>query len=215
MRLIQRKETWVLTAQGWLFTLGVVTTLLFFSLTHIHSFLAPTSPVKADILVVEGWMPDYALKSAMDEFEKGGYQKITTTGIPIELGFYLAQYKTYAELSEATLLALGFPSDQLVAVPGQNVLKERTVASAKALRQWIAQSNMKIKSINLYSFDVHTRRSWLVFKKVLAPEIKVGVIAAESQMYDPNHWWVYSEGVRSIISEAIAYLYARIVNLKG
>ncbi len=69
--------------------------------------------------------------------------------------------------------------------------------------------------MNLYSFDVHSRRSWLIFKKVLAPEIKVGIVAVKSQIYDPKHWWIYSEGVRSIFSEAIAYMYARIVNWEG
>jgi acyl-CoA synthetase (AMP-forming)/AMP-acid ligase II len=215
MRLIERKEVWVLTAHGWLVILGCVIALMLFLFTHIHSFLAPTSPIKADILVVEGWMEDYAIKSAIKEFEKGRYQKVITTGTPVQLGYYLSQYKTTAELAAATLMALGFAPDKVVSVSAPEVVRNRTAASAAALREWIAKSDLKVKSINLYSYDVHTRRSWLVFKQALEPEIKVGVIAVEPYNYNPKQWWISSAGVRSIIAETIAYLYARIVSWKA
>jgi hypothetical protein len=212
MRLIQRKEVWLPTIQGWLFILVFVLVLMLFTANHIHRFLAPNSPLKADVLVVEGWIEDYALESAMKEFQRGGYQKLITTGTPLEQGFYLSEYKTSAELAAATLIALGFAPDQLVAVPAPQVLRNRTAASAVALSEWISQSNLKIKSINLYSSDVHARRSWLMFKQALAPKIQVGVISVDSDSYNPKQWWIYSAGVRSIISEAIAYLYARLVS---
>lgn len=212
MRLIQRKEVWLPTIQGWLFILGCVLALILFTVNHIHSFLAPNSPLKADVLVVEGWIEDYALESAMQEFQRGGYQKLITTGTPLEQGHYLSEYKTTAEVSAATLIALGFSPDQLVAVPAPKVMRDRTAASAIALREWLSQSNLKIKSINLYSSDVHARRSWLMFKQALAPKIQVGVISVDSDSYNPKQWWIYSAGVRSIISEAIAYLYARLVS---
>ncbi|HEY9611514.1 YdcF family protein [Allocoleopsis sp.] len=212
MPLIQRKEVWLPTIQGWLFIFVLVLALMLFIANHAHRFLAPNFPIKADVLVVEGWMEDYALKSAMQEFKRGGYQKLITTGTPLEQGYYLSEYKTNAELSAATLIALGFPPDQLVAVPAPEVLRNRTAASAIALREWISQSNLKIKSINLYSSDVHARRSWLLFKQALAPKIQVGVISVDSDSYNPKQWWIYSAGVRSIISEAIAYLYARLVS---
>jgi len=155
MPLIQRKEVWVLTASGWLFILVCSSALMLFLLAHIHSFLAPKFPIKADILVVEGWMEDYALKSAIEEFEKGGYQRLITTGTPVRLGYYLSQYKTTAELAAATLTALGFDADKLVIVSAPEVLRNRTAASAVALREWIAQSGLNVKSINLYSYDVH------------------------------------------------------------
>ncbi len=212
MPLIQRKEVWLPTIQGWLFILVLVLAFMLFTVNHIHRFLAPNFPIKADVLVVEGWMEDYAIKSAMQEFKQGGYQKLITTGSPLEQGYYLSQYKTTAELSAATLIALGFDPDQLVAVSAPNVVRNRTAASAVALREWLRQSNLKIKSINLYSSDVHARRSWLMFKQALAPDIQVGVISVDSDSYNPKQWWIYSAGVRSIIAETIAYLYARLVS---
>lgn len=212
MRLIQRKEIWLPTIQGWLFILVFFMALMLFTANHIHRFLAPNFPLKADVLVVEGWIEDYALESAMKEFQQGGYQKLITTGTPLEQGYYLSEYKTTAELAAATLIALGFAPEQLVTVPAPKVLRNRTAASAVALGEWISQSKLNIKSINLYSSDVHARRSWLLFKQALAPQIQVGVISVDSDSYNPKQWWIYSAGVRSIISEAIAYFYARLVS---
>lgn len=214
IRLIQRREIWTLTVQGWLFTFISIATLLFFTVTHIHSFLAVTSPIKAEVLVVEGWMPDYGLKQALAEFESGSYRQIITTGIPLEQGFYLSQYKDYANLAAATFRALGLESERVIPVAAPDVTKDRTYASAIALQQWLSKSNIKFKSINLYTHDVHARRSWLLFKQALAPDTKVGVIAAQPLNYDPKRWWRYSSGVRKVIDEFIAYIYARFISWK-
>lgn len=215
MRATARKKKWVLAFQACLITLACIAISMVLLLTHIHSFLAPSNPIQAEVLVVEGWIPDFALKKAMTEFHRGGYQKLITTGLPLERGFYLAQYKTFAELAAATLIELGFDRDKLVVVPAPNAIKNRTIASAVALHQWIDNSNLKISAINLFTFDVHARRSWLIFRQALAPKIKVGVIAVEPLAYSPKQWWISSEGVRAVIGEAIAYIYARFVDWRA
>lgn len=213
--LIHRQEKWTLTAKGWGVAIVCAATLIIFTITHIHPFLAVTSPIKADVLVVEGWLPDYAIKNALTEFESGSYRKIITTGGPLPTGYYLAEYKNFADLAAATLKALGLEKEKLVAVPAPDVIKDRTYASAMAFRQWLSNSDLKIKSINLYTFDAHARRSWLLFKQVFASKIKVGVIAAQSQEYAPKNWWTSSEGVRQVIAETIAYIYASFGNWKA
>jgi hypothetical protein len=53
-------------------------------------YLSPNHPVvDADILVVEGWLPDSALKMAVREFHKGSYKMIITTGFPFRQGVLL------------------------------------------------------------------------------------------------------------------------------
>lgn len=184
-------------------------------LTNIHPFLAVNAPIKADILVVEGWLPDYAIESAIAEFKKGEYRQLITTGVPLSKGFYLAEYKNYAALTAATCVALGFDKNKVVAVPAASVVKHRTAASAIALRDWLAASTIKVESINLYSFGPHARRSWIVFQQVLNPAIKVGIIAAEPQDYNSQEWWKSSDGFRTVIGEIIAYIYARFVDWKA
>jgi DUF218 domain len=212
--LIRRREMWAITREGWVIAMMGLIIFTIFMLKNIHPFLAVNSPIKADILVVEGWLPDYAIESAIAEFNKGGYSQLITTGSPLSKGYYLAEYKNYAELTAATCIALGFDRDKVVAVPAASVVKHRTAASAIALRDWLSSSALKVNSINLYSLGTHARRSRKIFKEVLNPEIKVGIIAAETQDYNSQEWWTSSEGFRIVTGEIIAYIYARFVDWK-
>lgn len=213
--LIVRQEIWILTIQGWIVTILLITSLLIFALNNVQPFLAVTSPIDADILVVEGWIPDYALEQALIEFEKGSYRQIITTGIPLERGSYLAEYKSNAFVAAATLKKLGVSPEKVIAVAAPAKIKDRTLAAAVALKKWLLETNPKLESINLYTYDVHTRRSWLLFKKALAPHVKVGAIASITLDYEPKSWWKSSAGVRAVLDEFIAYLYARFVSWKA
>jgi hypothetical protein len=48
---------------------------------YLSGYLSKSEQVKANILVVEGWLPDYALRLAYDEFQKNKYDFIITTGL--------------------------------------------------------------------------------------------------------------------------------------
>ena len=37
----------------------------------------------------------------------------------------------------------------------------------------------------------------------------VGIIAVANADYNPKQWWRYSDGVREVIGESIAYIYAK------
>ncbi|ARV59123.1 cytosine deaminase [Nostocales cyanobacterium HT-58-2] len=215
IRLIKRQEMWTLTVQGWVSAIFSGALFMMFTVTHIHPFLAITSPIKADALVVEGWLTDEALQQAVAEFSTGSYRQIFTTGGPVERGYYLVEHKNYAEIAAATLKKLGVQEEKLVVVPAPRAIRDRTLASATAFRQWLSTSNEPLESINLFTNDAHARRSWLIYKQILAPKIKVGVIAANPSDYNPKKWWVSSEGVRTVISETIAYTYALFVNWRA
>ncbi|BBD60537.1 hypothetical protein NIES2109_33350 [Nostoc sp. HK-01] len=213
MRLIQRQEIWTLTAQGWALLLTILAATIFFVIHNLYPFLAVTSPIKsADALVIDGWISDYALEQAAAEFQAGSYRQIFTIGSKIEQGFYLSEYNNFAEIAANTLSKLGVPEEKLIVVPAFNVVRDRTNASALALLQHISDKNLQIDSINLFTTDAHARRSWLIFKKIFTPKIQVGIISAKPQDYDPQKWWNSSQGVRVVMSEAIAYIYARLIN---
>ncbi|HAA28099.1 MAG TPA: cytosine deaminase [Cyanobacteria bacterium UBA8553] len=214
MKLIYRQEIWVPTAQGWLLLITCVAAVVLFLQTHIYSFLALNRPIKADILVIEGWMQDDGFKEVIREFERGDYQKLITIGPSLHEGYHLSIYKNFAERGAAVLSKLGFDPNKVIAVETPYVHANRTYGSAVALRQWILNSDLKIKSLNLYTFDVHSRRNWLIFNKTFAPEIQVGVIALKPFSYDPQRWWTSSTGVKAVIFETIAYIYAQFVNWK-
>ena len=180
-----------------------------------YSFLAVNAPVKADILVVEGWMTDEYHKGVVALFRKGGYRQILTTGGPLRRGHYLIQYRTYAELTAASLRALGVPKDRVHAVPAPAVKRNRTYRSAKAVQAWLDSHGLNRVSVNVVTLGAHARRTRLLYRMAMGPEHPVGVIPLTAESFDPARWWRYSAGVRLVIGEMVGYLYARLLFIPG
>ena len=51
-----------------------------------YGFFSESHPVSAEILVVEGWLPEDALDQACDEFIRNKYKLLITTGFPFTKG---------------------------------------------------------------------------------------------------------------------------------
>jgi hypothetical protein len=177
---------------------------------NIHQFLAKNAPIDADILVVEGWLPDYAIDVALDKFRQGSYDRVVTIGGPISRGSYLFKYQTFAELAAATLQERGLDPQYLLAVPYCTESTNRTYDTATDLKVWLHSAQLQFNSIDLLTLGTHSRRSWILFKKAFEPEVKIGTIAVEPLHYDSRQWWKSSEGARTILSEFIAYIYTRL-----
>ena len=207
---LQRRECLLPTWRGWLVLLFAIAALVVFSIRGAYSFLTVNDPVDSSALVVEGWLPDYALQEAIMEFGRGHYRRIFVTGGPLDNGAPLSEYRTFAELGAATLLRLGLNTNAVQAVPAPKVRLDRTYASAMALKSWLGSHEVADTNFNVISLGPHSRRSRLLFEKALGKGYKVGIIAIENQEYDAKQWWASSAGVRSMLDEIIAYVYARL-----
>ena len=127
------------------------------------------------------------------------------------MGAHLSAYQTYAQLGAATLIKLGLNSNVVQAVPAPFVRHDRTYLSAVTLKKWLLEHDIVLTRIQLISYGPHARRSRLLFQKALGKDVAIGVIPIPSREYDAQHWWLYSAGVRSVIGEGSAYLYARFL----
>jgi hypothetical protein len=206
--LLQRRECLVPTWQGLFLFILLGAGFLSIALLNIQPFLTLTEPVKAEVLVVEGWVPDYVLEKAVVEFERGHYSKLFVTGGPIEEGGMLSEYKTFADLGAAILVKMGVSSSVIEAVPAPSVRRDRTYASALALKSRLHQQSPGVTGINLVSIGVHARRSHRLFQMAFGNDVRVGIIAIENRNYSNEPWWKYSDGVRTVIDELFAYIYA-------
>lgn len=184
--------------------------LIVYIIRGAYSFLAINDPVYNGALVVEGWLPDYALQQAITEFKRDHYSKIFVTGGPVEHGSPLSEYETFAERGAATLLRFGLATNAVQAVPAPKVRVDRTYASAVALKNWLDEHGVTATNFNVVSLGPHSRRSRLLFEKALGNGYRVGVTAVEDEDYDAKRWWQSAEGVRTVIGETIAYCYARL-----
>jgi hypothetical protein len=206
-----RRQCLAPTLRGWAALALGFALVVTVGLREVGYFLAVTEPVPGGVLVVEGWAPDYALEAAIAEFNRNHYDKIFVTGIPLEQGAPLAEYKNYAELDAATLIKMGMSSNVVQAVPAAAVRQDRTYAMACSLRRWMETHGMVPAKLQLMTVGPHARRSRLLFEKAFGKDVVVGVTAIPDRGFELGRWWTSSEGVRTIIGEAIAYAYARLV----
>ena len=210
--LLSRRERWGISLRGWLCLIisgGLIGLVLAFT---IQPFLAHTQRVETKTLVVEGWSREFAINAAVEEFRTGHYDKIYTTGGPI-VGTDGAtnDFNTSASVGRDLLVKAGVAAELVQMVPSHVAGRDRTYSSAVALREWFNQHNIPVQSFNLLTEDAHARRSRLLFQEAFGPDVKVGIISIQNPDYDPKHWWRYSEGVRDVLGESIAYIYARFL----
>ena len=209
--LVNRRERWGLSLRGWLFLLVATVTLALTYAWNVHSFLAQTRRENTKILVVEGWARPFALNAAVTEFYNGHYDMVYTTGGPIAgSGGATNDYQTSASVGAVLLVKAGLPAAVVQMVPSHVSGRDRTFNSAVALREWFRVHHVNVNSINVLTEDAHARRSRMLFQEAFGP-VAVGVIAVQNPDYDPAHWWHYSEGVREILGESIAYTYAKFI----
>lgn len=180
----------------------------FFFLT-IHPFLAQSTTVRTSCLIVEGWVPDYCLKKVDSLYNTGTIKRIFVTGGPIERGSYLLQYTTFANLGALSLQKAGIPDSVISVVPAPLVIKDRTFTSAVSLRTWFLSNKITLTNANIVTLGVHSRRSLMVFKKVL-PECNLGVLSVANDSYDSRRWFLSSEGTKTVITESISFLYSLV-----
>ncbi|HAV65222.1 MAG TPA: cytosine deaminase [Verrucomicrobiales bacterium] len=211
LRLLHRRELPVPTWRGWLVLLGLLTLLSTIGCRTIQPFLAVNDPVPGGPLVIEGWLADYALQAAVNEFQRRTYDGLYTTGVPLEKGAPLSEYRTYAELGAAVIAALGVATNAVHAVPAPDVRRDRTYTSAVALREWFAGQGRGVKQLTVVSVGAHARRTRLLYEFAFGPEVRIGVICVPDREYEPDRWWASSAGVRDVVDETVAYLYARFV----
>jgi hypothetical protein len=209
--LLRRRTVLLPTWQGWALFLIATALFLFWIVRALHPFLAVNDPVSGGILVVEGWTPDYGMELVRDTFKREHYDRIYVTGGIIDYGSHLSAYQTYAQLGAATLGKLGLDSNVVQAVPGPPVIRDRTYYSALSLKKWLLAHGIMPTKVLLLSDGPHTRRSRLLYQMAMGKDVKVGSIAIPPKDYDEKHWWHYSAGVRSVVAESVAYLYAKFL----
>lgn len=210
--MFNQRQRWGLSLRGWIAFLvaGCLGTTLF--AVSIHPFLAVTDRVDSEVLIVEGWIHEYAIRAAVDEFNTHGYRQVIATGGPVEgLGKYVNDYGTTASVAAGHLRAAGVDASHIAMAPSRVLTRDRTYASAVALRAWLDANSPATRSINIVTADVHARRTRLLFQLALGSRFKVGVIAIPSPDYDGKRWWRFSQGVRGVFGETLAYLYAKLL----
>jgi hypothetical protein len=210
LALLKRKEVWFPTWRGWLLILLVTAMLVIGATMGAVPFLAAVRPMHQGVLVVEGWIPDYAMEEAKRVFESHSYKFLVVTGVPIEQGYYISKEKNFARLAVLTLKELGMKEEAIVPIMVANAPRDRTYATARQVRVWLDAKSIT-DPVDVFTLGVHARRTWLLYRLALGNKYTSGVIASSDRSYDPHAWWKTSSGFRTVTSEIIAYVYAKLL----
>jgi hypothetical protein len=209
--LLEPRVCLVPTWRGWTLLLLLIALLVFGVGRQLCHLLTVDDPVPGGVLVVEGWVPPYAARLAVEEFQRNRYQGIYATGEPTGDDSPYVGYASFANLTAAHLLDAGAAPETVHAVPAPFVGKDRTYTMASALKKRLEADGVSTAKVNVISVGPHSRRSRLLYQFAFGANSQIGMIAIADREFDPDHWWRSSNGVRSVIGEAIAYCYARFL----
>jgi hypothetical protein len=206
-----RKECWALSLPAKISLIGIIFGCLWFGFRSAHNFLAVTSPEKSDVLVVEAWIPRYGLVEAIKIFKEGGYHRMIASGSVREDDLSAGITHMLANDVAVELERFGMPKGTVTPISSPEERKDRTYNMALSVKHYLATNGLNVKSIDVLTVGSHSRRSRLLFQKAFGDSAKVGIISVPDRGYDGDHWWRTSEGVRDVVGEAIAYVYARVL----
>lgn len=206
---IRRREIWFPTIWGWLALLLIGAAMVVLVVRSLHPFLAPNEPVGARVLVVEGWMDREGLDQAVAAVRSGRYERIVTTGGPIEQWPEFHCHATFAERAADYLKRRGLAEAAVTAVPGSISAQDRTYLSAVMVREWAQRSGLALDALDVFSSGTHARRSRLLYRLAFGTDVNIGVYAARSSDYDAETWWRSSIGARDVLEQAIGLLWAK------
>jgi hypothetical protein len=211
--LFRRRQIWLPTwwAVSLLLAIAVASSVL--ALRHLGGYLAADAPASgpdgrgARTLIVEGWLEEDALDDAIAAIARGHYERIVTSGGPIEGWREEQRWPTYAERAADYLRRHG--AKEVVALPAPKSLQDRSFLGAVVVRDGLRQQGEAPAAVDLFSGSVHARRSRLVYRMAFGPDVEVGVFAARPRRYSLDRWWATSEGAKSVLDEAIGLAWTK------
>lgn len=213
--LFRRREVWVPTLSGWLLALAIAAALLAVLGLGAADFLMLHEPALgrdgrgARTMVVEGWLDEADLDQAIAAIRGGHYERVLTTGGPIESWNDARVWKSFAERAAGYLKAQGLSAIPVIAVPAPASAQDRTFLSAVMVRVWAQRAGVTLTALDLYSADVHARRSRLLFRMAFGPTVEVGVLASAPRDHDAQRWWSSSAGAKAVVGEALSLAWTK------
>ena len=112
-------------------------------------------------------------------------------------------FNSVAESARIRLLCMGIDSAKVSAVPSEMANINRTLASALSFREWLKETTINIRGINIISMGTHARRTWMTYNKILDEKYDIGIISV------PDHLNGYSKEIKVLktLRETLGIIY--------
>jgi len=207
-KLIKKQHIHLPTPLGLILITLVFLITSIFILKNLANYLAEQQPINQGILVVEGWLNNEALLSAVTQYQTNPYQQLITTGGLIK-GRQNTVYKTYAESAAAFLQNNGINKDKITALATPESAQNRTFLSAVIVRDWLIDKKQSTTEIDVFSGAVHARRTRVLYEMAFSDRYEIGIIAAKPSEYTLQQWWQTSVGAKAVITEFVGLIWVK------
>ncbi len=204
--LFKQRQLWVPTLWGLLIIVTITMTMVMLTLKNMALFLAQNEALPSHYLIVEGWVSEPSLLQALQTFKNDEYDFIVTTGGP-ETREIKPEYNSYAEKAAAFIISVGFDQNKLIVIPTPASAQDRTYLSAVMVRDWCSANHIDIKTLTVFSSDVHARRTRMLYQQAFGENTEIGIIAGEPNGFELEHWWRTSEGAKAVLTESAGLLW--------
>ena len=209
-RLFRRRTVWLPTLFGTLLSIAVVAASVVVAARGAGGYLWVNESAHgrdgrgARLLVVEGWLDEDELGDAIAAFRRGGYERVVTSGGPID-GWHEGQAATnFADRAAGYLTRHGLADAPVAVASAPASAQDRSFLSAVVVRDWIRREGLTPDAIDVYSAGVHARRSRMVYRLAFGSPVEIGMLAATPRSYDLEHWWRTSQGTKAVLDEALS-----------
>jgi uncharacterized SAM-binding protein YcdF (DUF218 family) len=172
-------------------------------LTYLGDYLVlKQTPPEADLIVcLAGGNVERGIGAA-EAYHEGFAPRIFLTREDPPDGYRILEergldYPEGVDLLAGLLKDLGVPESAII-VNRQPVTT--TYEEARLLRRVVG--NKGYRSLIIVTSPTHTRRSWLIFKKVFeGTPVKIFVLATPYSQFDPKDWWRHRKYLREVVIE--------------
>ncbi|HUJ42992.1 MAG TPA: hypothetical protein VLW52_05220 [Opitutaceae bacterium] len=209
-----KSRTRLMRWKGWL-AVGILAATAITLARWVQPFLAISWPVPADVLVVEGWVPDYVLAAAAREFRHGHYTRLLVSGLAYDRGPAGTGEKSYAREAAEQLATLGIDRSLIVACPGPGAEWNRTSHSVRVVRDRLRALGITPQGINVMTLGPHARQTLLAYRRLIDPTIPVGVISIPKDDYDPARWWASRAGIKKVTKDLAGWVRELLFGLRS
>lgn len=110
---------------------------------------------------------------------------------------------SYAEQAGNYFTDRGIEPGKVIPVSNNYLNKMRTYGNALALKEWMQDFAHETPGVNIVSMNYHSRRTWLIYKKLIGHEINTGIISVPSSRIDRSRRARYT----SMFKESVAMIY--------
>lgn len=123
----------------------------------------------------------------------------------------IVAFTSIAESTAYYLKCLGLPDESIIYLSSEYYDRNKTLSNARRVSEWITTSPYSESSVNINTFDIHSRRTYLTFRNELGRR-QVGTIMSPNMVITDYNWRENRRGIRYVVAETAKYLYALVTS---